>query len=540
MADVSGTSSNSTSGSHSLSSESDSGSDSDSSTGLSSIGNNELASSSTEGDRLSAGPTAQDQLGSQKTAAEQLAAEPTTADRLAGEPEQAMSQTPVDAKAAELVAENSHTLNSRRGVPPTQELDTQSLAQDVLQLGHNDPQLSQELSDSLAGQLSPESYEAFSADLNTAYTQQAQAYQNLAGDLSGTIEVDASAASALADKLVDNATTVYGTRSGSTRETLDVNELAYQLESAAEQDPALALGAKMEIDKRLNAQQLGELNRLVGGGDTFTDNMSLAVSHPVEGLKGAGKNLVNGLSDLAEMVAQGSSYSAAGDMYSSAAMVSIVNPELGEQMLDQAAAQMDAAGQIDIPSFELTNRAQQGGATIGTVVEVATGVGGLIKGGLKLATKADEVVEIVLRQQDEAGQLADNLPTERPSWRQSELDVGEPLEAQGYRPQVSFKDGEEVPYGTKGSTRPEYYREGISVEVKNYSVETAQGRSNLVRNVTNQAKHRAENLPPNTVQEVNIDVRGQNISRADLNQLIDSIVEKSDGILNPSDINILR
>lgn len=133
-----------------------------------------------------------------------------------------------------------------------------------------------------------------------------------------------------------------------------------------------------------------------------------------------------------------------------------------------------------------------------------------------------------------------NFPSQRPSWRQSEIDVTAPLEQQGFRTQVSFKDGVEVPYGTKGSTRPEAYREGLSVEVKNYNVETSQGRSNLVRNVSNQAQHRAQNLPANTTQQVNIDVRGQNVSRTELNQVIERMVERSNGALRAEDINILR
>lgn len=128
----------------------------------------------------------------------------------------------------------------------------------------------------------------------------------------------------------------------------------------------------------------------------------------------------------------------------------------------------------------------------------------------------------------------------RPSWRQSEMDVTAPLENQGFRTQVSFKDGAEVPYGTKGSTRPEAYKNGLSIEVKNYNVETAQGRSNLVRNVSKQAKHRAKNLPVGTKQQVNIDVRGQNVSRAELNKIVNRVVDKSDGALKAENINILR
>ncbi|MEQ6334287.1 hypothetical protein [Sphingobium sp. MK2] len=128
----------------------------------------------------------------------------------------------------------------------------------------------------------------------------------------------------------------------------------------------------------------------------------------------------------------------------------------------------------------------------------------------------------------------------RPSWRASELDVGARIEGQGYRAQVSFKDGVEVPYGTKGSARPEYYNPGSSIEVKNYSVETARGRSNLVRNVSGQAVDRARNLPPGTAQNVYIDVRGQNVSRTDLNAIISRIVQRSNGAVQPSNINIVR
>lgn len=72
---------------------------------------------------------------------------------------------------------------------------------------------------------------------------------------------------------------------------------------------------------------------------------------------------------------------------------------------------------------------------------------------------------------DAAGAAADGLKTaervgdnvvsktaagKQPSRRQSEVDVGTKLEGQGYRPQVSYKGGDEVPYGRKGSDRPEY------------------------------------------------------------------------------------
>lgn len=131
-------------------------------------------------------------------------------------------------------------------------------------------------------------------------------------------------------------------------------------------------------------------------------------------------------------------------------------------------------------------------------------------------------------------------PPARPSWRTSEVDVGARLQGQGYRAQTSFKNRVEVPYGTKGSVRPEYYKPGSSIEVKNYNVQTPAGRSNLVRNVSGQAKSRATNLPAGTRQEVYIDIRGQTVPRSDLNTMVNNIVTKSNGALQPGDIKFLR
>jgi YD repeat-containing protein len=130
--------------------------------------------------------------------------------------------------------------------------------------------------------------------------------------------------------------------------------------------------------------------------------------------------------------------------------------------------------------------------------------------------------------------------TVRPTWRQSEIDVGAQLDGQAYKPQISFKDGVEVPYGTKGSVRPEYYREGASVEVKNYNLETAAGRARLERNVVGQAIQRADNLPSGTTQSLTIDVRGQNVTRAQLNQMLANIERKSGGAINRDNVIIFR
>ena len=118
----------------------------------------------------------------------------------------------------------------------------------------------------------------------------------------------------------------------------------------------------------------------------------------------------------------------------------------------------------------------------------------------------------------------DGIP-KRPSWRQSETDAQKSYP--DYEPQKSFKNGQEVPYGTKGSTRPELYNSGHSIEVKNYRVETSSGQNNLINNVSKQIQSRTPNLPEGTRQTVIIDLRGQNVSNEVLKSIRSKILEKS-------------
>lgn len=119
---------------------------------------------------------------------------------------------------------------------------------------------------------------------------------------------------------------------------------------------------------------------------------------------------------------------------------------------------------------------------------------------------------------------AENIPN-RPSWRQSELDVQSDFP--DYDPQKSFIDGGEVPYGTKGSSRPDFYTDGSSIEVKNYKITTSEGRSRLINNISNQVNKRITDLPDGTSQTIIIDARGQDVSNEILRNIRDSIIEKS-------------
>ncbi|HDR6312808.1 TPA: cytoplasmic protein [Bacillus cereus] len=121
--------------------------------------------------------------------------------------------------------------------------------------------------------------------------------------------------------------------------------------------------------------------------------------------------------------------------------------------------------------------------------------------------------------------LSGYLMFARPSWRQSELDVGK--EYPNYDDQVAFKDREEVSKVTKGSTRPDFYTKGHSLEVKNYDLSTSSKRSNLVRVIVKQVNDRVDNLPIGTKQTVIIDIRGQTVPEEALFDIVRKIREKS-------------
>ena len=117
----------------------------------------------------------------------------------------------------------------------------------------------------------------------------------------------------------------------------------------------------------------------------------------------------------------------------------------------------------------------------------------------------------------------DDVPG-RPTWKQSENEVGDLYP--GYEAQKSFRNGEEVSHGAAGSSRPDFYSNGHSVEVKNYNIETSNGINNLANNVSKQVNERVGNLPPGTSQTVAIDVRGQTYTSETLEEVLGKITDK--------------
>lgn len=129
-------------------------------------------------------------------------------------------------------------------------------------------------------------------------------------------------------------------------------------------------------------------------------------------------------------------------------------------------------------------------------------------------------------------------PAARPTPRQSEIDVGNDL-GPGARSQVSYIDGQEVAYGTKGSSRPDFcIGTTCSFEVKNYDL--AKNTPGLVSKVVEQAIQRQQNLPQGMTQRVIIDIRGQTTTIKQETEIVKSIVSQSNGAIAPSNVQFKR
>ncbi|MFN6108448.1 MAG: polymorphic toxin-type HINT domain-containing protein, partial [Planctomycetaceae bacterium] len=97
----------------------------------------------------------------------------------------------------------------------------------------------------------------------------------------------------------------------------------------------------------------------------------------------------------------------------------------------------------------------------------------------------------------------------RPSARDSEFDIIS--RNPKHRPQVSFKNGQEVTYGSKGSVRPDAFTFGEALEIKNYELSHSVNRANMYNRIHMQYLQRLSNLPKRTHQRIVIDIRGQNL-----------------------------
>ena len=116
----------------------------------------------------------------------------------------------------------------------------------------------------------------------------------------------------------------------------------------------------------------------------------------------------------------------------------------------------------------------------------------------------------------------------RPTPRQSELDFIK--NNPNFSSQVSFKNGERVKYGTKSSSRIDAYKNGTSIEIKNYDLSKKQNIINLLNVLQKQYYERLINLPKGTKQIATIDIRGQKIDKNLLKILKKKLLEIYDKV----------
>ena len=146
---------------------------------------------------------------------------------------------------------------------------------------------------------------------------------------------------------------------------------------------------------------------------------------------------------------------------------------------------------------------------------------------LRNASKAAEAAK-------DSATVAKSVPTPR----ESELAA---LQKFGGKEQVTFLNGKEVAYGTKGATRPDILREVggklEALEVKNYDlVNNANGLySELEREVT----ARVANLPEGSLQRVVLDVTGRGYDDALIEAVKQGIWSRLDSIYPNIPIEIM-
>ena len=318
--------------------------------------------------------------------------------------------TPAADTARDMIDRNTTTRNQRGGQPQTKTVNTEKIANEVLDLSRQDPAQAVDVRQELAKQLSPEQNARFEQDMVKALTEDGKATAKLA-DGREVQPVDAAEVTAKAQELIDAHTkTQSGGRSGATRTVLDVNSMSYAVEELAKTDPSMAVAVKDQLSLDLPAQQAADMNRIISGGATLGENIEIAFENPIDGVKGAGKGIANGFSALGELFVKGSTYRAAGDQYRAAGYSALLgNDELAARQIQLGEELTEAARTTDfVPQFDISNRAQAGGETIGTAIDIALAGKGLVTGGAKaVAGLSDEAVAL---SDNVAGAAARNLP----------------------------------------------------------------------------------------------------------------------------------
>ena len=142
--------------------------------------------------------------------------------------------------------------------------------------------------------------------------------------------------------------------------------------------------------------------------------------------------------------------------------------------------------------------------------------GALIGGATELSAihRASSAVEGATEYAKGSIEIADDLP----QWRQAELRA---LNETGGYEQLSYLNGQQVPFGTQGATRPDvvqFLGDHIeAIEVKYYNLESQASLGTLYSELEREVAARVANLPAGSTQRIILDVTGRGFTEATCN-----------------------
>jgi hypothetical protein len=237
------------------------------------------------------------------------------------------------------------------------------------------------IDDALEAQLGSDRFASYEAALLELAQHQQLANLALLGpvDSPPELDTDLQALHAEAVALFDNSHHTTGGRNS--RRHLDDAELVYQLQKLAERDPGQAVLMKWALESLLTPTQLADVNRLLATNGNFGEGVGVALDHPSDGAIGAVKGLWNSnfgwwadeWADATTAVTYG--------LYGMAANQAPGTPSYAQPNLPRDWAQIDEIVELE---FELDNVAQQGGADLVVLYEVASLAVGGTTAGLRL------------------------------------------------------------------------------------------------------------------------------------------------------------
>ena len=163
--------------------------------------------------------------------------------------------------------------------------------------------------------------------------------------------------------------------------------------------------------------------------------------------------------------------------------------------------------------------------------------GAIVGGATKLSAihRASNAVEGATEYAKGTVEIADDIPR----WRQAELRA---LNKTGGYEQLSYLNGEQVPFGTPNATRPDVVRllgDHIeAVEVKYYDLENPSCLSTLYSELEREVSARLAHLPSGSTQRIILDVTGRGFSETTCTNVMNTIWSKLDSIYKNIPIEI--